>query len=104
MFRLVGEEIIGHEIDVSGEQVVDGGGAAAIGNFRHAEVALEHQQLAEQVPRLALALVSVIDFAGIGARVGDEVGQVVEGQAGARDQNERIGREHADRLEAAGIE
>src|SRR6266511_569648 len=68
--RLVGEEIIRHQIDVSGEQVVDGGGAAAIGNFRHAEVALEHQQLAEQVSRLALALVSVIDLAGIGTRVG----------------------------------
>ena len=53
---------------------------------------------------LALALMPVIDFARVGARIGDEILQVVEGKAPAADQDQRIGSKHADRLERAGVE
>src|SRR5260370_23489606 len=61
--RLVGEEIIRDDIDISGEQIVDGGRAAAIGDLRHAELALEHQELAEAMARLAFALMPVLALA-----------------------------------------
>src|SRR5262249_16357451 len=78
--------------------------AAAIGDFRHPEFALEHQELAKKMSGLALALVAVIDLAGIGAGVSNEVLQIIEGKVGAGDQDQRIGRKHADRLERVRVE
>jgi hypothetical protein len=80
------------------------GRAAAIGNFGHAELASEHQQLAEEMPSLALALMAVIDLSGINLRIGNEVLQATEGKIRARDQDERIGGQHADRLQRAWVE
>src|SRR5262249_19575560 len=71
--RFVGEKIIRHQIDISSEQIVDRGRAAAIRNLRHAELALEHQQFAEEMPGLSLALMAIVDLSGSGARVSDEV-------------------------------
>src|SRR5260370_13983963 len=66
--RLVGEEIIRDDNDISGEQIVDGGRAAPIRDLRHAEIALEHQELAEGMAALAFALMPVIDLARIRPR------------------------------------
>src|SRR5262249_53992371 len=81
-------KIIRHHIDISSEQIVDGRRTAAIGNFRHAELALEHQQLAEEMSGLALALMAIVDLSGIGTRISDEVLQVIEGKVSARGSND----------------
>ena len=74
------------------------------GAERHAEIAFEHEQLAEQVSGVALALVPVIDLAGIFPRVGDELGEVAGRQRGAGEHDQRIGGERADRLHRARVE
>ena len=74
------------------------------GTSRHLEAALEHHQLAEQMPGVGLALVAVSDLAGIGLGVVDELLEVVRRQILARNDDQRIGREHADRLERPRIE
>src|SRR5262249_17352818 len=99
-----GEKIVRHQIDVAREQIVDGGRAAAIGNFGHAELAPEHQQLAEEMPSLALALMAVIDLSGINLRIGNEFLQAVEGNIRPRAQEAGIGGQSADRLEGPWIE
>src|SRR5260221_4019988 len=63
--RLVGEEIIRDDNDISAEQIVDSRGRARTRDGRHAELALEHQELAEEMAGLAFALMPVIDLARI---------------------------------------
>src|SRR5215467_5875940 len=73
-------------------------------DFPHAKLAAEHQPLAEKMSGLALALVTVIDLAGVGAGISGEVLQIIERKIGAGDQDQRIGRKHADRLERTRVE
>jgi hypothetical protein len=56
------------------------------------------------MPGLALALMAVVDLSGIDLRKGNEVLQAIEGKIRARDQDERIGGQYADRLQRARIE
>ena len=73
----VGQHVIRHDVDIAGEQVIDAGRGPPIWNLRHAEVALEHQQRPEQISGTTLALVAVIDLAGVGASVIDEFAKIV---------------------------
>src|SRR5688572_14798820 len=59
---LIGEQIVGNEIDIAAEQIVHRRRTAAVGNLRHAEFAPQHHQLAEQMAGIALALVSIVDL------------------------------------------
>ena len=101
---LVGEKIVRNDIDVPRQQVVDGGRAAPIGDLGHAEIAFEHQELAQEVAGIAFALMSIIDLAGVGLGIGDELGQIAGRQSWSRKHDQGIGRKHADRLHRTGVE
>ena len=56
------------------------------------------------MPGVGHALIAVVDLAVIGLGVGDELREIVRRQILPRDDDQRIGREHADRLERPRIE
>jgi hypothetical protein len=101
---LVGEEIIRDHIDVSRQKVIDCRRAATIRDLRHAEIPFEHHEFAQEVPGIALALVPVIQLAGISLCMRYESGHIVCWQPWSREHDQRIGREHTDRLHGACIE
>ena len=100
----VGEQIVRDHVDGAGEQVVDRRLAAPIEHRRHLEAGLHHHQFAEQMPGVGDTLVAVVDLAVIGFRIGDELRHVVHRQRLLHEDDQRIGRKHADRLERPRIE
>jgi hypothetical protein len=90
---LVGQQIVRNDVDVAGQQIIDGGCASPIRDLRHAEITLEHQELAQEVSGIALALMTVVDLAGVGLRVSEELGHVVGRQPCPCEHDQGIGRE-----------
>ena len=99
----VGQQVIRTDVDISCQQIIDGGSAAPIRHLGHAEIALEHQKFAQEVSGIAFALVAIVDLAGIGLRVGDELGHVVGRQPCPCEHDQGIGRS-SDRLDRPRVE